>query len=101
MAELRVGVLRDVFFDPMPVIGVVANRLAVGADRQKAGKHPDVFQRDFELEDLVRQPLLQVQDARSRIEAGAELLRVDRLDEVFIGTGVQAGDEIGRTVLRR
>ena len=34
VAELHISVLVDVLFDAVPVIRVVANRLAVGADRQ-------------------------------------------------------------------
>ena len=59
VAELRVGVLRDVSLDLLPVLIVAADALAVAADRQQPVQLLDVDQRRLQLGDALRQLLLQ------------------------------------------
>ena len=45
--------------------------------------------------------LLQRGDAHPDVDAGAQLVEIDRLGHVVIGAGVETGDEIGAAIARR
>src|SRR5437867_2084575 len=88
VAELRVGVRGDVAFHLLPVLVVAANPLAVAADRQQSPQLLDVRQRGFEVRDALAQLLLQPEHARADGNTRAQLLRIERLDDVVVGARV-------------
>src|SRR5439155_263902 len=94
VAELHVGVRGHVLLDLLPVVAVVANLLAVRADRQQAAQLPDAGQGLFQLGDAGRQHGLQFDDADADLHAGLELLMVERLGDVVVRAGLQTGDDV-------
>ena len=94
MRELRLGVIADVTFDLLPVIGIGADTLAVAADRQQAAKVLHVRHHLLQVGDAFGQPLLQGEHPRPDVHPGAQLVRVERLGQVVVGACVQAGDQV-------
>src|SRR5437868_11953680 len=78
VAELRLGALLDVAFERAPVLGVVADAFAVGADGEQAGQ--------------LLQLAAQAQDALGDREARPELVRVDRFGDEVVGSSFHAGE---------
>src|SRR4051812_45230489 len=62
----------------------------IGTDQTR-----EMIARVLQVADLSRETRLQSGRARADLDAGAELLGVDRLDHVVVGAGVESGDEIG------
>ena len=67
VAELRLGMRADVGFHLLPVIVVVADLLAVSADRQQAMELLDARQRAGQLLNLLLQLALQFHDAHAHL----------------------------------
>src|SRR5260370_37314876 len=78
VAELRFGALLDVALERAPVLGVVPDPLAVGADRQQA------------LELLQLAP--QTEDALGDRQPGAQLVGVHRLGDEIVRPGLHPGE---------
>ena len=59
VGKRRVGVFRHVHLHALPVVTVVADPLAIGADRQQSAKAPDVVERGLQLCNLLSQARLE------------------------------------------
>src|SRR5580765_5962972 len=94
MGELSVGVALDVGLDLLPVVTVVADFLAVRADRQESLQLLDPCQRLFELAYALGEGGLERQHAEADLHTGAKLLPLERLDDVVVGAGAQAGHDV-------
>ena len=64
-------------------------RLQYATDGQQALQLPHACERLLEFDHAVRQPLLQPDDAGSHLQAGLELLAIDRLGDVVVGAGAK------------
>lgn len=95
-AEPRIGVLGDVGFELFPVVAFRTDPLAVTADRDQPLQALDVRDRGFQLGDPLSQARLQREHAHPDLQAGAQLLEIERLDEIVIRPGIQARDELRR-----
>src|ERR1700736_5496926 len=71
VAELHVRVLADVLFDLLPVVLIVADALAVAADRQEAVQLLHGRQGDLELRDAIGEALLELQHAQPHMDPRA------------------------------
>ena len=92
---------RDVGLDLLPVLIVAADALAVAADGKQAVQLFDVGERRLELEDALAQLFLQRDDADTDVDAGAQLVDVERLGDVIVRAGIEAGDDILAAAERR
>src|SRR2546426_1825770 len=94
VAELHLRVRGDILLHLLPVVLVVADLLAVGANRKESAQlaHPD--QGLLQLGDAGGQDGLQLDDADADLHAGSQLFVVERLGDVVVRARLQAGDHV-------
>src|SRR6476620_12685058 len=77
-----------------PVILVVANPLAVRADRQQSAQSLDVRQRFLQFVDPGRERLLESDDPGADAQARPQFVPAERLGDVVVGAAFQTGDNV-------
>ena len=96
VAEAGVGSGGDVGFHAFPELGFVADAFAVRADRNQALERVNLGQGLLQLGDLRVEGVLERDHAQADAEACAQLLGLERLDDVVIGASLQTGYDVGR-----
>ena len=97
MAEARLRARADELLDLQPVVMVVADALAVRADRQQTAQLAHVRERLLQFGDARAEHLLETDDTAADADAGAQLVPVERLGDVVVSAALEPGDNaIGR-----
>ncbi len=99
VAELHPRVGREIAFDLLPIVAVVADLLAVAADRQQPLQLVDLVQGLLQLADPLGQVVLERDHPVRHAEPRLQFAAVERLDEIVVGSAVEPGHEIFRPVL--
>src|SRR5207245_6003577 len=94
VTELDIGVIADVLLDLLPVVLVVADLLAVRADRQQSPQLAHADDRLLQLHHAIGEHRLQLDQTHADLHAGAQLLVVERLGDVIVGSRLQPGDDL-------
>src|SRR5437867_5382418 len=94
VTELGVGMLSDVAIDLFPIILIAPDPLAVAADWQQSAELLHLQQRRLQLGHALGQPLLQLQHADTDVDSRSELIGVERLHDVVVSPGVEAGHHV-------
>src|SRR4030095_15217153 len=93
-----VGVLRHIHLDTLPVVPVVADTLAIRADREQSAQATDVIECGLKLGDLLGQARLERYDTHADLNARAQFVEVNRLDQVVVRAGFETRDQVSGTV---
>ena len=89
----------DVCFDPMPVVLVVADSLAVGADREQSLQLLHLSERLLQVLDALRQAALKGQDTLANAKTRPEFLAIERLGHEVVGPTFEPGYDVVRLSL--
>src|SRR5256712_13924644 len=94
MAESGLRMLADIGIDLLPIVCVVADFLAVHANREQSLELFHARQGILQFPDACHKVPLQFHDARSHPHSGQQFLRIERLGHIVVRSGLEAADEI-------
>src|SRR5438876_778830 len=94
VGELRLGVPLDVALDLLPVVLVVADLLAVGADRQEPVEQLHAGERGLELFHPVGEGRLELEQSLADADPRVQLIPLEGLDDVVVGARREARHDV-------
>src|SRR2546422_1050358 len=94
MAESGLRMLADIGIDLLPIVCVVADFLAVHANREQSLELFHARQGILQFPDACHKVPLQFHDARSHPHSGQQFLRIERLGHIVVRSGLEALNDV-------